>query len=168
MKGTKSKTSKFILIFATIVCGWFLLITLYLYHSGNNSVDAAWKYLRRNELLIVPVSSQTLAPAAAPVKAGKKKIAYAITVTKDGPFLDGALVLGYSAQKVHSEKFGYISEYEPELIAFVTVEVVTARPILQKFGWKILEKPLPVELDEIQNKEYAEKVGPILYLFVCL
>lgn len=88
----------------------------------------------------------------------KKKIAYAITVTKDGPFVDGALVLGYSAQKVHDAKYGYHSEYEAELIAFVTVEVVKARPILEKYGWIVLEKPLPVQLAEIKNEVYAEKV----------
>ena len=38
----------------------------------------------------------------------KKKIAYAITVTKDGPFLDGALVLGHAARKVH--------ELQPEIL----------------------------------------------------
>jgi len=31
----------------------------------------------------------------------KPKVAYAITVTKDGPFIDGALVLGYAAKRVH-------------------------------------------------------------------
>jgi hypothetical protein len=41
------------------------------------------------------------------------------------------------------------------LIAFVTSSVVTSRPILQKYGWKIVEKPLPVPIDEIENKEYA-------------
>ena len=36
-----------------------------------------------------PSQNETL-----PSKTGKKKIAYAITVTKDGNFVDGALVLG--------------------------------------------------------------------------
>lgn len=41
-------------------------------------------------------------------KSSKKKIAYAITVTKDGNFVDGALVLGYSAKKVHDETKGVV------------------------------------------------------------
>ena len=88
----------------------------------------------------------------------KKKIAYAITVTKDGHFLDGALVLGYSALKVHDKAKGFNSEYEAELVAFVTPSVVHARPVLQTYGWKVIEKRLPVELDDIENKDYAEKM----------
>ena len=89
---------------------------------------------------------------------GKKVIAYAITVTKDGPFVDGALVLGYAAKRVHDSRKGFDSPYEAELVAFVTENVVTSRPILEKFGWKIVEKPLPVALSEIENQEYAEKM----------
>jgi hypothetical protein len=50
---------------------------------------------------VVSVPIQTLPPRKV-----KKKIAYAITVTKDGHFLDGALVLGYSALKVHNASKG--------------------------------------------------------------
>jgi hypothetical protein len=86
----------------------------------------------------------------------RKKIAYAITVTKDGHFVDGALMLGYSALKVHDAKKGFNSKYDAELIAFVTPSVKYARPILESYGWKVLEKGLPVTLEEIENKEYAE------------
>lgn len=105
----------------------------------------------------------------------KKTIAYAITVTKDGSFVDGALVLGrhgatatvspspdantaligYAAKKIHDASKGFKSDYSAELVAFVTGSVVTSRPILSKFGWRIIEKPLPVSIDEIENKEYA-------------
>jgi hypothetical protein len=88
----------------------------------------------------------------------KPKIAYAITVTKDGPFLDGALVLGYAARKYHSYQKGYQSNYDVDLVAFVTPTVVTARPVLEKYGWKILERQLPVQLDEIENKDYAQRM----------
>ncbi len=88
----------------------------------------------------------------------KKTIAYAITVTKDGPFVDGALVLGYAAKKFHSEKFGFKSPYDAELVAFVTKSVVTTRSILSKFGWRIIERDLPVQLEEIENKDYAERM----------
>lgn len=88
----------------------------------------------------------------------KKRIAYAITVTKDGPFLDGALVLGYSAKKVHDASKGHISNYDADLVAFVAPGVVKAREILQANGWRVLERRVPVELDEIVNREYAEKM----------
>ena len=88
----------------------------------------------------------------------KPKIAVAITVTKDGPFVDGALVLGYAAKKYHSAKHGYPSAYDIELVAFVTKKVVTTRTILSQFGWRILERDLPVALEEIENKDYMERM----------
>lgn len=48
-------------------------------------------------------SPAAVVPVSPDVK--KKKIAYAITVTKDGHFLDGALVLGYSALKVEAPSY---------------------------------------------------------------
>jgi hypothetical protein len=96
-----------------------------------------------------------------------KKIAYAITVTKDGPFLDGALVLGYGVMKLHGSSghplYAQIptppsSQYEAELIAFVTPQIKVARHVLQAFGWTVLERPLPVTLDEIENKNYVERM----------
>lgn len=86
----------------------------------------------------------------------KKKIAIAITVTKDGPFVDGALVLGYAAKLYHNSSKGHPSDYDVELVAFVTKSVSKSNIILEKFGWKILLKDLPVNLDEIENKNYAE------------
>jgi hypothetical protein len=88
----------------------------------------------------------------------KKKVAYAITVTKDSNFIDGALVLGYSAKKVHDKLHGFESEYEADLVAFVTSSVITSRPMLEKNGWRVLERKLPVELEEIENKEYMQKM----------
>lgn len=88
----------------------------------------------------------------------KKTVAYAITVTRDGHFVDGALVLGYAARKYHSRAKGYPSEYDVDLVAFVAPTVVTARPVLQANGWRVLEKPLPVPLEEIENQDYAEKM----------
>lgn len=88
----------------------------------------------------------------------QRRVAIAITVTKDGPFLDGALVLGYAAKKYHSAKHGYPSKYTVDLVAFVTKKAVAVRPVLQQFGWQILEKELPVALDEIENQDYAQKM----------
>jgi len=88
----------------------------------------------------------------------KKIIAYAITVTKDGPFIDGALVLGYSAKKVHDSSLGYHSKYDAELVAFVTPKVIAARPILKAYGWRVIERGLPVTLEEIKNPQYVKKM----------
>lgn len=88
----------------------------------------------------------------------KKKIAYAITVTKDGPFVDGALVLGHAATRVHDSARGFTSNYEAELIAIVAPSVITSRNILEAYGWKIIERVLPVQIEEIVNKDYAENM----------
>eukprot|EP01039_Chlorochromonas_danica_P005802 gene5802-6390_t len=106
-----------------------------------------------------PVVEETQqARASVPVTASRPKVAVAITVTKDGPFVDGALVLGYAAKKYHSANLGYPSRFDIELVAFVTKKVVTTRPILSKFGWKILERDLPVALSEIGNQDYAQRM----------
>ena len=92
-------------------------------------------------------------------KIAKPKIAYAITVTKDGPFIDGALVLGFSAKKAHDSKFlGRESKYDAELVAFVTPKVTAARPVLEAFGWRVLERDIPVALSEIRNPDYMKRV----------
>uniref|UniRef100_A0A7S3HGE2 Uncharacterized protein n=1 Tax=Spumella elongata TaxID=89044 RepID=A0A7S3HGE2_9STRA len=88
----------------------------------------------------------------------KPKIAYAITVTKDGSFLDGALVLGYAARKYHDASKGFPSAYDVDLVAFVAPPVVSSIPTLEKFGWKVLRRELPVRIDEIQNQDYAQKM----------
>ena len=67
-------------------------------------------------------------------------------------------MLGYAARKYHDTQKGYPSKYEAELVAFVVPGVVAARPILQAFGWKVIEKGLPVELADIENQDYAMKV----------
>jgi hypothetical protein len=87
-----------------------------------------------------------------------KRVAIAITVTKDGSFIDGALVLGYAAKKYHDAKKGFPSKYSIDLIAFVTKKAIEVWPILLKFGWKIYEKDLPVALDEIENQDYAQRM----------
>lgn len=92
------------------------------------------------------------------INSKRKKIAYAITVTKDGPFVDGALVLGYSALRVHNASKGFHSKYDADLIAFVVPSVVSSRQILSSYGWKIVERSLPVALSEIQNQDYAQRM----------
>lgn len=103
-----------------------------------------------------PATNSTAAIAAT---TPRKKIAVAITVTKDGPFVDGALVLGHAARKYHTAAMGFPSEYDVELVAFVTKKVVSTRVVLERFGWRVLERDLPVALKEIQNQDYAQKMA---------
>ena len=47
---------------------------------------------------------------------------------------------------------------EIELVAFVVPSVITSRAVLHRHGWRIIERRLPVEIDEIENKDYAESM----------
>ncbi|RYG98570.1 hypothetical protein EON65_51280 [archaeon] len=107
---------------------------------------------------IIPLDNSSSSFSNTVVSSQRPRIAVAITVTKDGPFVDGALVLGYAAKKYHSAAKGFPSDFNIDLIAFVTKKVKTTRTVLRKFGWKILEKDLPVALSEIQNKDYADRM----------
>ena len=63
----------------------------------------------------------------------KKRLAYVITITKDGYFgLDGAAVLAYSI--INSTSDISRAEYDISFIAFVHPDVITTRPGLQKLG----------------------------------
>ena len=101
------------------------------------------------------VVSPNLVQSLPATPSGRKKIAYAITVTKDGLFLDGALVLGYGIMKLHHEngktnniywdskqldkiplntyvdqRVPTMSKYGADLIAFVTPNIIHAKHIL--------------------------------------
>lgn len=136
----------------------FVLLFLYIFRSKiykvfhgteNYNVDSVTAPLEFDPISL----NNKLHVESAPKK---KRIAYAITVTKDGPFLDGALVLGHSAKKVHDPAKGYVSNYEADLVAFVAPGVVKAKQILEANGWLVLERRVPVEIDEIVNRAYAE------------
>ena len=61
----------------------------------------------------------------------RKTIAYAITITKDGFFQDGAAVLAYSIITASKNR-----DYNVTLIAFVHPNVTLARPFLHKIGFQ--------------------------------
>lgn len=64
-------------------------------------------------------------------KMNGKTIAYAISVTADGPYMDGAAVLAHA---IHKASAG--SKYGTELIAMVHPNVTTSRKALIRAGWK--------------------------------
>lgn len=60
-----------------------------------------------------------------------KVIAYAVSVTRDGPYMDGAAVLAHAIRTAaRRSKYGF------ELVAIVHPTVQTSREPLQKAGWK--------------------------------
>ena len=134
------------------------LTVMFLVFDTSHSTESVISTLLRkqHQTTTDPVEVATKSFHQEPMK--KKKIAYAITVTKDGHFVDGALVLGHSDLRVHNSSKGYNSKYDAELVAFVTPTVHYARPVLEAYGWKVLEKRLPVEIDDIENKKYAQNM----------
>jgi len=76
----------------------------------------------------------------------KKKIAFAITITQDGPYFDGAAVLSYSVHHALNESL----KYEADLIAFVDPGVVH-REGLRFLGYEVIEKELPVAVKDIEG-----------------
>jgi hypothetical protein len=71
---------------------------------------------------------------------GRPRIAFAITITKDGSFQDGAAVLAYS---IISNSAG--RDYDISLLAFVHPNVSTSRPMLKKLGYHVIEAPTPIK-----------------------
>ena len=84
----------------------------------------------------------------------KKKVAFAITITKDGPYFDGAAVLAYSIHTAMNES----KEFEAHLVAFVDPGV-KHREGLEFLGYEIMEKQLPVPIEEIQGDFMREKIA---------
>jgi hypothetical protein len=87
----------------------------------------------------------------------RKRIAYAITITKDGFFQDGAAVLAYSIMK-----YAQNSTYDISLIAFVHPNVTTSRTGLRRLGFHVIEVPTPVNTSAIRFpflRDHIDKNG---------
>lgn len=107
-----------------------------------------------------PASTNTRQEAAQPLQAEtpltkpRKKYAYAITITKDGSFQDGAAVLAYSIMK-HS----YQADYDISFIAFVHPNVTTSREPLRRLGYHVIEVPVPINASAIKFDFLREKIN---------
>jgi hypothetical protein len=95
--------------------------------------------------------AQTL-PSATRIK--RKRYAYAITITKDGFFQDGAAVLAYSIMK-----YSRSAKYDISFIAFVHPNVTTSRPGLRRLGFHVIEVPIPINVTAIQFDFLREKIN---------
>ena len=152
-----------ILLAVGVLVGLYLLLIFrsltgpvgtYAHVSPSGAIIAPTSKDRSQQLQGLPTTNSQLHSN----RSGKKRVAYAITVTKDGPFVDGALVLGYAAKKYHDASKGFPSKYDADLVAFVVPGVVAARPILKAYGWRVIEKTLPVRLEDIENQDYAMRM----------
>lgn len=80
-----------------------------------------------------------------------KKIAIAITVTKDGPYLDGAAVL---VQSVIETK----SKYAMDIVAIVHPGVQTTRQSLKDIGFKVIEFAPPIRAEDIRGEHLRKTI----------
>uniref|UniRef100_A0A7S3NFL9 Uncharacterized protein n=1 Tax=Aureoumbra lagunensis TaxID=44058 RepID=A0A7S3NFL9_9STRA len=86
----------------------------------------------------------------------KKIVAYAISVTKDGAYVDGAAVLAHSAIRVH--RYG-VSKYGVALIAFVSPAISKkTRTALEACGYRVLERDLPLRIADIQGEYLRNRI----------
>ena len=96
-------------------------------------------------------------------KSKRRRIAYAITITKDGFFQDGAAILAYSILNVSRN-----SPFDISLIAFVHPNVTTSRPSLQRLGYHVIEAPKPINVSAISQtftflRDKIDKNGTEMY-----
>ena len=85
----------------------------------------------------------------------RPRIAYAITITKDGLFgLDGAAVLSYSIMKASLN-----GPYDISFIAFVHPNVTTTRQGLTNLGFHVIEVPIPINTRAIKFEFLREKIN---------
>lgn len=114
---------------------------------------------RSNVETALAVTPETNHAQALPAAVGKDeprrlRICYAITITRDGFFQDGAAVLAYSIIKNTDA-----TRYDISLIAFVHPSVVTSRPVLSRIGFHVIEAPTPVNVTAIKFKFLREKIN---------
>ena len=99
------------------------------------------------------ISNDTL-----PTSVPRRTVAYAVSVSKDGNFFDGAAVLGWSIIQAHRE-----SNYDVALVAIVHKNAVVAK---RKFEWLtahgmpwwVMVRDLPISVADIPNKLYRERL----------
>eukprot|EP01038_Epipyxis_sp_PR26KG_P010758 gene10758-14448_t len=84
----------------------------------------------------------------------RKRIAFIITITKDGFFQDGAAVLVYSIIK-----YTQYSNFDKSFIAFVHPNVTTSRSGLRKLGFHVIEAPIPINVSAIKFDFLREKIN---------
>lgn len=130
---------------------WFL--TQKLHEQIHISIPKDSKILLRKEKLLPPPP-----PPPPPVvyqhpTVKRKRYAYAITITKDGFFQDGAAVLAYSIMK-----YSWNASYDISFVAFVHPNVTTSRPGLEKLGFHVIEVPIPINRTAIQFEFLREKI----------
>lgn len=121
-------------------------------NSHKEDLSKAISSLRAGQSRLAVESSQQedIIESSSP----RKRIAYAITITKDGFFQDGAAVLVYSILKSSVN-----SPYDISFVAFVHPNVTLARDGLTKIGFHVIEVPIPINTSAIKYDFLREKIN---------
>ncbi len=117
--------------------------------------------LERNQFYIIsaepvnlPRSGLTAYPVVPPGQE-PRRVAVSILITKDpgktGGFIDSAASLAMSVMEAKSR-------YHIELVAIVAKRVVECRYALERIGFKVLERELPVTPEQIRNPQIAREI----------
>ncbi|GAB5031602.1 Hypothetical protein NocV09_00601550 [Nannochloropsis oceanica] len=133
----------------TIILGAFVFFALKLTYSRSTQ-DA----ITTLDLSSVSSGGQKKLKAQAGRRMDGKTVAYVISVTADGPYMDGAAVLAHSIRKASTD-----SKYGIDLIAMVHPNVTTSRAALMRAGWKVLERDIPLDINEIQGDYLRERIA---------
>lgn len=123
-------------------------------HPGCDQPRLIWLFRDWNETeRMAPPTKVSLELPQNPVT--PHRVAVSILITKDpgtsGGFLDSAASL---AQSVADAK----SKYKIELLAIIAKEVTECRSALERMGYRLMIRDLPVQLEEIQNKKIREEI----------
>ncbi len=121
--------------------------SLNIYAPTDNRTSASGQATdSRNEMSVAsPISatSSTIEPTNSLDREiiRRPRIAYAISITKDGSFQDGAAVLAYSI----IANTPVNSSYDISFVAFVHPNVSVSRPYLRNLGFHVIEVPTPIK-----------------------
>lgn len=119
-------------------------------HDGvaEGAAEAARKAAARKAAKALDTAAAVARPAwnaeavAEPGGGGVKRVAVLITVTKDMAQMDGAAVLAESARLMNSK-------YELDMVAIIHPNITTSRSPLEKIGYKLFERNIPVDFESL-------------------
>lgn len=172
--GSRSKAAKqcsvstmLLLMLMAVTCVMMIYVTKFGQHAvptGKSRVSTPTKVIEKQNPVKAPLTSlmehikhmdfDNIPHISIPPR---PRLAFIITITKDGFFQDGAAVLAYSIIKTTRN-----SAFDISFIAFVHPNVTTSRVGLRRLGFHVLEVPTPVNISAIKFqflREHIDKNG---------
>ena len=134
----------------------FLVSSIVFFHSINNSNNSKKSLQLQNKHVSNSHDNKIIKTVNdVVINSKKKRIAYAITITKDGSFQDGAAVLAYSI--LNHSKSSLL--YDVSLISFVHPSVPNdSKKLLSNLGYHVIESIVPINSSAIKFKWFREHI----------